>query len=342
MMRIDALRDYHEIERDRLPARYLVAKSVPVETLEGDLDELWREHDEAMEEFRARWEERPSPSDVEPASPNLLELKAAIARRLLERCTFCERRCEVDRTRERGFCRVPPSPRVSSEFLHMGEERVLVPSHTIFFCGCTFRCVYCQNWDIAFHPENGVKVEPERLARIIRHRRSEGARNVNWVGGDPTPNLHYILRVLTVLDVNVPQVWNSNMYLTEEAMRLLDGVIDVYLTDFKYGRNECADRYSSAPEYWEVVTRNHLEARRQCELIVRHLVLPGHVECCTHRILEWIAENLGTDTPLNVMPQYRPEHRAHEYPEINRRPSAEELESAWKKARELGFRHYRL
>jgi len=339
---LEPLAEYHSIDDDELAARFMVARTVPVETTEGELEDLWKEHDEAMEEFRARWEERPAPGDIEETSPNLLDLKLEIARRILRECTFCERRCRVDRTREDGFCRVPIKPRISSEFLHMGEERVLVPSHTVFFCGCTFRCVYCQNWDIAFQPTNGVYVEPESLARVIRHRRSQGARNVNWVGGDPTPNIHYILEVLKRLDVNVPQIWNSNMYLTEEAMRLLDGVIDLYLTDFKYGNDECAERYSNAPNYWEIVTRNHREADRQCDLIVRHLVLPGNVECCTFPILEWIAEELGTDTPLNVMPQYRPEHRAYEYPEINRRPSADELEEAWERARELGFRYYRL
>ncbi|WP_456482168.1 radical SAM protein [Methanopyrus sp.] len=338
----EPLAEYRSIDNDELAARFMVARAVSVETTEGKLEDLWKEHEEAMEEFRARWEERPAPGDLEEASPNLLDLKLKIAREILRECTLCERKCRVDRTREDGFCGVPVKPRISSEFLHMGEERVLVPSHTVFFCGCTFRCVYCQNWDIAFRPNDGVYVEPESLARVIRHRRAQGARNVNWVGGDPTPNVHYILDVLRRLDVNVPQVWNSNMYLTEETMKLLDGVIDLYLTDFKYGNDECAEKYSNAPNYWEVVTRNHREAHRQCDLIVRHLVLPGNVECCTFPILEWIAEELGTDTPLNVMPQYRPEHRAHEYQEINRRPSREELEKAWEKAKDLGFRYYRL
>ncbi len=342
---IPELETYHRIDRNELAARFLVAKSVRVDgdPREADDKELSTMHDEGMSEFEAVWEEEPSPRDLEPTSPSLIDVKLEMARRLSSPCEQCERRCRVRRAEgERGYCGVGFEPRVSSEFLHLGEERVLVPSHTIFFCGCTFRCVYCQNWDIAFDPDGGVRVPPEKLANVIRYRRSEGSRNVNWVGGDPTPALHYVLQVLKVLDVNVPQVWNSNMYLSSEAMRVLDGVIDLYLADFRYGNDECASRYSDVERYWEVVTRNHEEAYRQCDLIVRQLVLPNHVECCTFRILEWIAEELGTDVPLNVMPQYRPEYKAMEYEEIARRPTEEEIHAAWRKAEELGFRWYRL
>ncbi len=343
---IPELETYHRIDRNELAARFLVAKSVRVDCDPWELDDasLRSVHEEGMEEFKAVWEEEPSPRDVAPTSPSLLDVKVEIARRLASPCEQCERRCGVNREEgERGYCGVGWKPTISSEFLHLGEERVLVPSHTVFFCGCTFRCVYCQNWDIAFDPDGGVEVPPEKLANVIKYRRrTEGSRNVNWVGGDPTPALHYVLRVLQVLDVNVPQVWNSNMYMSLEAVEILEGVIDLYLADFRYGNDRCASRYSDVEGYWEVVTRNHELAYEQCDLIVRQLVLPNHVECCTFPILEWIANNLGTDVPLNVMPQYRPEYRAREFEEISRRPTEDEIRAAWRKAEELGFRWYRL
>jgi len=248
-----------------------------------------------------------------------LDLKAELAKRALSSCDLCERRCGADRAAgEKGHCGVLEA-RICSEFLHMGEEPDLVPSYTIFFAGCTFNCVFCQNWDISTRPEAGAMVEPEDLATMIEarargdaHGRSGPAgraRNVNWVGGDPTSNLHFIFDVLRRCNANIPQVWNSNMYMTEKTMRLLDGVVDIYLTDFKYGNDMCAERLSNAKGYMGIVTRNHLLARNQAEVIIRHLVLPNHFKCCTEPVLRWISENLR-DVKVNVMAQYRPEHRA--------------------------------
>jgi len=259
--------------------------------------------------------------------------KAGQARSILSSCRLCVRRCGADRAAgELGFCRVL-EPRISSEFLHFGEEPELVPSYTIFFAGCTFSCAFCQNWDISQNPKNGVRIKAETLASMID---GVSARNVNWVGGEPTPNLPHILEVLTHVKKNIPQVWNSNMYLTEESMELLDGVVDVYLTDFKYGSDACALKYSNAPKYWEVVTRNHALAREQAELIVRHLVLPGHVECCTKPALAWIAENLK-NVRVNIMDQYRPEYKAREFPDINRKLDRNESKEAYEYGKKLGL-----
>lgn len=259
--------------------------------------------------------------------------KINAAEDILHACRFCERRCGVNRLMgQRGYCRVLES-RITSEFLHWGEEAELIPSYTIFFSGCTFRCVYCQNWDISQYPGGGIYIKPERLAEMIT--KTEGI-NVNWVGGDPTPNIHYILQVLDNLDGNIPQIWNSNMYLTEEAMKLLDGVIDVYLTDFKYGNDECAERLSDARNYTEVIKRNHKLAEEQCEVIIRHLILPEHLECCTKPILEWISENMENPA-VNMMGQYRPEYKAMGYGELQRRLNHVEYQEAIDFGRELGL-----
>lgn len=276
----------------------------------------------------------------------LLDLKRELAHRMLQRCELCERRCRADRASGViGHCGVTAA-RISSEFLHMGEEPDLVPSYTIFFSGCTFNCVFCQNWDISTKPGSGQEVDPDVLARMIEergrsktpgtHALGQYARNVNWVGGDPTSNLPFILDVLGNCNANLPQIWNSNMYLTEESMQLLDGIIDVYLTDFKYGNDNCAFRLSNARDYMRVVTRNHRLARDQAEVIVRHLVLPNHYECCTKPVLEWISENLR-DVKINVMSQYRPEHRAPEFQDIARPLRISEFRAAIDLAEKLGL-----
>jgi putative pyruvate formate lyase activating enzyme len=212
---------------------------------------------------------------------------------------------------------------------------MLVPSYTIFFSGCTFHCVFCQNWDISQNP-CGVVIEPETLVTAIEQRKKQGARNVNWVGGDPTSNLLYILNVLKKLDSNIPQVWNSNMYCSEETMKLLRGVMDIYLTDFKYGNDSCAKRLSKVDGYTVVVKRNHMLAYQQGEVIVRHLVLPNHGTCCSRPILAWIQKNT-LEVAVNVMKQYRPEYHADEYKEIACPVSREEYLQVKEYAETLGL-----
>jgi len=213
----------------------------------------------------------------------------------------------------------------------------------VFFAGNGILIHNCQNYDIS--QENiygGVVVTPESLALIQKELRVKGAKNINHVGGDPTPNLHTIVNSLKFLDINVPQLWNSNMYLTNEAMDILVDLIDIWLPDFKYGNNKCALMLSSAPRYFEVVTRNLKAAIKYGDMIIRHLVLPNHLECCTKPILKWIAENLPKDKVLvNIMGQYRPEFKVlrtpEKWPDITRRPTYEEMAEAYDYARRLGI-----
>jgi len=256
-------------------------------------------------------------------------------RTIMQSCELCEHKCGVNRLNgETGICGVSES-RVSTEFLHRGEEPELVPSHTIFFAGCNSRCAFCQNWDISQNPDAGIYIAPERLASIIKMRRPV-ARNVNWVGGEPTPNLLYILNVLKHLDVNTPMVWNSNMYMTERTIAVLNQITDLWLTDFKYGNNRCANRLSKLPKYFETVSRNHLLA--DGSMIIRHLVMPDHIECCTKPVLAWIADNLGTDVYVNIMDQYRPEYKAKDYKDICMHLPHEQYLVAVNYARDLGFK----
>lgn len=308
------LSKYFEILKDSKTAKFLICKKIPVSFNKSDSNkDLWNKHDEILNNFK------PSESC---AQKSFLHLKIELAKRIFKSCHFCERRCKVDRNKKAGNCKVEKT-KVASEFLHIGEERVLIPSHTIFFSGCTFHCVFCQNWDIS-QENNGLYIEPEKLALIIHSRKLQGARNVNWVGGDPTPNLLYILQVLKKLNDNTPQVWNSNMYCSVKSMKILNGIIDLYLTDFKYGNNTCAKRLSKVDSYMEIVTRNHKIAYDNAEMIIRHLVMPNHVECCSKPIMKIISEHLP-NACVNIMAQYRPEYHACHHKDINRNVSIDEV-----------------
>ena len=319
------LSKYYNILEEKGTAKYLQCKQVPInfKTLEST-EKLWEKHDKSLKNIKL--------SDTEPEQ-SLLDLKIELANRIFQECHFCERRCKVDRRKKQGNCKVK-QPSISSEFLHLGEETVLIPSYTVFFSGCTFHCVFCQNWDIS-QRFCGIYIEPETLVKMIENRMKQGARNVNWVGGDPTPNLPYILEVLEKCDVNIPQVWNSNMYCSSETMKLLDGIIDLYLTDFKYGNDNCAQRLSKVENYMQIIKRNHKIAHGNGEVIIRHLVMPNHVECCSKPIMKWISENLPHAT-VNIMGQYRPEYHAYDYEDISRSVSFEEVLMVKVYADELG------
>jgi len=331
------LKDYYSILNGKLLPRFRVAAKIPagMDTAGAevmDLDSLLKHHNVLAKPFYEK-----SNPDIPAYFPrneiSLLELKLAIARRLLGNCTICENRCGVNRIEdERGKCRVGAKSYYASEFLHFGEESELVPSHTIFFTGCTFVCIYCQNWDIAHGimagQDLGVPADSKLVDIVIK--RQNQARNLNLVGGNPDQHLPTILRLLVDLaerDYTRPIVWNSNLYLTEHALDLLTGIADVHLADFKYGTNECGRELSNIDNYWDIITRNLLKVYPVSEIMIRHLVLPGHVDCCTSKIVGWVAENIP-NSRFNLMFQYHPDYRAGENETINRYLTQEEREKA--------------
>lgn len=337
---------YRKIIDQERTAKYLLAKTVECEfPLDAETEELWRVHDEISKSF-AEYVSKVDADEKQPAeipedARTFLGLKIELANRILSNCHFCERRCGVDRTRdEKGWCKLGSESRVSSAFLHSGEEAPLVPSGTIFFSSCCFGCVFCQNADISTNPNAGRVVDAEGVARIAESLFRDGALNINYVGGDPIPNTHTILGSMEYQTSNVTQLWNSNLYCSEDTMKLLSDVFDVWLPDFKYGNNECGLRLSGVKNYFDVVSRNHLMAYNHGEVIVRHLVMPNHLECCTFPILEWIAENVP-GCIVNIMGQYRPENKVSRNPErfrdIARRVSREEMNQALARADELGI-----
>lgn len=299
--------EYFKILRNNKKANYLKCKYIPVNFNRSEkLKDLWYKHDKSLKNKEIL---------LKKPEKSLLDLKIEIASRIFENCTFCERKCKINRNINFGKCNVK-IPLIASEFLHYGEENLLVPSYTIFFSGCNFHCVFCQNWDIS---QNiiGEYYNPNKIKEMINYRSNQGAKNVNWVGGDPTPNILYIIKILKKIEINIPQIWNSNMYCSKETLKLLNGLIDLYLTDFKYGNDNCALRLSKIKNYYKIVKRNHLIISENAEVLIRHLILPNHIECCTKPLLKWISENLK-DVSVNIMFQYHPSYKAYEYKEISK------------------------
>jgi putative pyruvate formate lyase activating enzyme len=337
---------YEQVSNDLRPAKYRIAKRVAckVNLNEAPDETLWKEHvhlSKVAREMLNQLDPRTIDiSDLPIAELSFLDLKAEILNRMIHRCGFCEWKCKVDRvsSTKKGACKLDSRSRVSTWFHHFGEEPPLVGrggSGTIFFSSCTFRCAFCQNWDISQDPLSGAPIDSRQLALVMKSLRAEGASNINFVGGEPTPNLHTITEAMNQLDVNVPMLWNSNMYCSEEAMHILEDLIDIWLPDFKYGNDRCAIRLSKVPRYFQVVSRNHEFAHSNGDMIIRHLVMPNHVECCTKPVLRWISEHCPRAL-VNIMGQYHPDHRVlverSTYSDIARKPTAEEMMAAYEYA----------
>ena len=329
-------------------ARYLIAKSLDCEFNSDDsieiLEKLLKEKSKEFNELIKKDTEELKSRKI--AAISYIDLAENIARKYLESCIFCERQCKANRIEgEKGFCLINKDSYVSSAFLHMGEESVLVPSGTIFFQGCNFGCVFCQNYDIsqAWKGQRNIedvaqKVSINELATIADKLVEKGAININYVGGDPIPNIHTIIGSLKYQQSNICQLWNSNFYLTNESLSLIIDFIDFWLPDFKYGNSECAKKYSGIDNYFDIIARNHkrVHDKGSGEICIRHLVMPGHIECCSKPILDYARKELPK-VVFNIMGQYRPQYKAFQYEEINRRPTSQEMREVKNYADALGI-----
>ncbi|RKX31559.1 MAG: radical SAM protein [Verrucomicrobia bacterium] len=280
---------------------------------------------------RSRWE----PGYVRLLHRGELAQRIEAARQRLTPCRLCSRRCGVDRLNdERGFCLIGRQPVVSSAFPHHGEEDCLrgtQGSGTIFFSGCNLQCVFCQNFDIS-HTARGALMDPPSLAELMLRLQGLGCHNINLV--TPTHVTPQILEALVLAvpeGLRLPLVYNCGGYEDVETLRLLEGIIDIYMPDFKFWDPEKARLYLNASDYPEIARRAVREMHRQVGdlvmdekglarrgLLVRHLVMPGCLDD-TRAILQFLRE-LSPGTAVNVMAQYRPagmvDSRRH--PQINR------------------------
>lgn len=272
---------------------------------------------------------------------------------LLSNCTLCPRNCGVDRTKGHfGYCKMPAELLAARAALHMWEEPCLVGdtgSGTVFFSGCNLRCVFCQNHTIAAG-QTGKAITIRRLSEIFLELQQKGAVNINLV----TPT-HYIPQIREALllakseGLILPIVYNTGNYEKPESLRLLDGLIDIYLPDMKYYSDELADRYSHAGNYFSVACEGLAEMYRQvgpCQfddngllrkgIIVRHLVLPGQVRD-SKRILHYLHDTYGDNIWISIMNQYTPLPHVSHIPELNRRVTSEEYDRLIDYALRLGI-----
>ncbi len=289
-----------------------------------------------------------------------LHLKGELKKRgeelweIMRSCKLCPRECGVNRLKgEEGFCGATSQLMVSAYHPHFGEEKPLVGkngSGTIFFTNCNLRCVFCINWEIS-QEGKGAPTRIEQLAQMMLNLQKMGCHNINLV----TPT-HYSPHIVSAVDLaaekglRLPIVYNTSGWERTEILKILDGIVDIYLPDFKYADPKMSSKYSSgAQTYPEITKKAILEMQRQVGkaepykngliyrgLMIRHLVMPNNVSG-TREVLEWIANNLPKDTYVNIMSQYRPAYKAFDYPEISRRLTRKEYSDAIKWAKEFGL-----
>lgn len=283
-----------------------------------------------------------------------LKRRGEILWQMMDICRLCPRECETRRLKgQKGDCGSTSRLEVSSFHPHFGEEEPLVGSGgsgTIFLTHCSLRCVYCINWQISMGGEGHARSIDE-LAQMMLRLQQMGCKNINVV----TPT-HYSPHIVLALDkaaekgLRIPLVYNTSGYERLEVLRLLDGVVDIYLPDFKYFDGAMAHKYSSeARDYPERARTALKEMHRQVGvanpaedgimyrgLMIRHLVLPNGISG-TEQVVQWVAENLSKDTWFHLMAQYTPSYKAHQFKELSRRITRAEHQSAIEQAREAGL-----
>jgi putative pyruvate formate lyase activating enzyme len=293
------------------------------------------------------------PVYIETFKKGLLAKKIEAARNILTSCILCPRQCRVDRTAgETGVCKTGEKASVSSFNAHFGEEDPLVGTHgsgTIFFTHCNLLCIFCQNYDIS-HLGQGEEISDEQLADIMMWLQKKGCHNINFV----TPS-HVVPQILSALDIAVPKglslplVYNTGGYDSVETLKLLDGVFDIYMPDFKFWDPAIANATCNAENYPEVAQKALLEMHRQVGdlvvndrglakrgILLRHLVLPSGLSG-TREVMRFVARQISKNTYVNIMAQYRPCGRAGEVKELSVHPSKTDYEAALQAAKEEGI-----
>ncbi|MCJ7608447.1 radical SAM protein [Candidatus Bathyarchaeota archaeon] len=273
--------------------------------------------------------------------------------KILESCELCPRKCNVDRLKgERGICGSGKELMVSSYGSHFGEEDPLVGtggSGTIFLTYCNLHCVYCQNYEISHLGYGEVRSE-SKVAEYMINLQNKGCHNINLVTPTHfTPQLVKATKHAIERGLKLPLVWNCGGYENEKTLELLDGLVDIYMPDIKYGCSEPAKKYSNAPDYFPVVREAVKEMHRQVGdlkldprgiaqrgLLIRHLVLPNDL-ANSENVLKFISDEVSTNSYVNVMSQYRPAGKAHQYGELSRSPTRQEFDKAITIANRLGL-----
>jgi putative pyruvate formate lyase activating enzyme len=275
---------------------------------------------------------------------------------ILEACQLCPRKCGVNRLKgQRGICQAGEKLMVASYHPHFGEEEVLVGSHgsgTIFLSYCSLRCLYCQNYEIS-HLGSGREYSELELAEMMLELQARGCHNINFVTPTHfTPQLVKAIKIASQKGLNLPIVWNCGGYENIEIIKLLEGIVDIYMPDMKYGDNEPGKKYSipPIPDYWDRNREAIKEMHRQVGdlkvdkrgiakqgLLIRHLVLPDDI-AKSENILKFIAKEISKNSYVNIMAQYYPAGLAFKFPELNRPVTEKEFLKVIQIAKKLGLK----
>jgi putative pyruvate formate lyase activating enzyme len=241
--------------------------------------------------------------------------RAACAQAQYACCTLCEHRCGIDRARGKGRCHAGTIPHVFRNRVECGEEEIFNPCHLFYMSGCDLRCVFCINELNTVDATRGQELTPQFFREAVARGQQRGAKTVQWVGGEPTIHLPAILRVMAEVVPLPPVVWKSNFHFTSEALALLKGVVDYFVADYKFGNDHCARRLGGMADYTAIVQRNLVAAAKEARLIVRHLVMPGHWECCFMPVVRWLSRNLP-EAEVSIRGGFLPRWRAGHFPEL--------------------------
>lgn len=290
--------------------------------------------------------DRPIPADSSherpdvPLSGETLQRRVRTAEASLRKCNLCELRCGVNRAAgQRGRCGLAADTHVYKTYVSLNEELELVPALRVFLGGCNFRCPWCDEAPEAFD-DVGQRVTAESWARELQDAVDGGVTAISLLGGEPTVHAHTILALAAAAPRPLPLAINTNMYMTPEVLALFDGVVQWYLADFKFGNDACARRFGAGPRYSDVVRRNLLTvAASDARLIVRHVLLPGHVECCFRPVADWVAEHLP-GARFQLYPGYIPCGAASCDPEIGRLNARSEVQAATEYLAKLELRRH--
>jgi putative pyruvate formate lyase activating enzyme len=297
--------------------------------------------------------ERLGPVYIETYARGVFEQRIEKLEAILNECNLCPRECGVNRNKgETGYCNSDKHLMLSSVQPHFGEEDVLVGTHgsgTIFLTNCNLGCLYCQNYDIS-HQGHGHRITEAELALNMLALERRGCHNINFVTPTHyTPQIVKALRIAIEKGLYIPIVYNCGGYESRSTIELLDGIVDIYMPDIKYGDTENAKRYSNAPDYFDRCKEAVKEMHRQVGdlkvdergiavrgLLIRHLVLPNRL-AGSAAVLKFIATEISKETYVNIMAQYRPMYKAYEYEELNRGLKTSEYREVIDITREWGL-----
>ncbi len=269
--------------------------------------------------------------------PALAGERAHRARAMLADCRLCAHDCGVNRLAgETGLCHAGAGTRFFSAQAEVSDELELIPTFAVAFSGCDLRCDFCITGAESWNSRAGLGFDAAAMAARAKVALENGARTIMVLGGEPTIHLPAALEFVSLVPATARLIWKTNAHGTAPARALLDGMFDVWLADFKFGNDDCAQRLAKVPNYVCVVRENLLWAREHSELIVRHLLMPGHVECCWRPVAEWLSEYLP-GVKLNLRAGFWPAWQARRHGELQKSLSVKEVDAAFGLAHELGL-----